>query len=107
LIRASEEFVIAVPNKQLEEDLKYFGSVHGDKVDKFRETGIESIGARHVKTPLLKEATVNFECRLEKEVDVGDHFMYIGRVVASYVNREKKVLLNMKKVDGERVYEEF
>jgi flavin reductase (DIM6/NTAB) family NADH-FMN oxidoreductase RutF len=107
LIRASEEFVIAVPNKQLQEELKYFGSVHGDKVDKFRETGIETTGARHVKTPLLKEATVNFECRLEKEVDVGDHFMYIGRVVASYVNREKKVLLNMKKVDGERVYEEF
>ncbi|RLE42730.1 hypothetical protein DRJ48_02865, partial [Candidatus Woesearchaeota archaeon] len=52
-------------------------------------------------------ATINFECKLFKEVDSGDHIIFIGKIVASYINKDKKVLLNMKKVDGKRIFEEF
>lgn len=107
LIRESKEFVIAVPNKAMEKDLRFFGSNHGDKVDKFKETGIETEKAKSLKSPLLKNATVNFECRLQQEIDAGDHFIYIGKVVAAHTNKDKKVLLSMRKVGGERVFEEF
>lgn len=107
LIHESREFVIAVPGKSLEEEVKFFGSRHGDEVDKFSETGLATSQAQFVKSPLIREATVNFECRLEKEVDSGDHIIFIGRILASYVDKDKKVLLNMKKANGERVYDEF
>jgi len=107
LIRQSKEFVIAVPNKGLEKDLLLFGSTHGDKVDKFRETGIETIPAKHVRSPLLKKATANLECALVKEVDSGDHIIFIGKILAAHCNSGKKVLMNMGKKNGKRQFKEF
>ena len=107
LIRESKEFVIAVPNKELEKELLFFGSTHGNEVDKFKETGVKIEKAKHVKSLLIKNATMNFECKLEKEIDSGDHTIFIGRVLASYLNKGKKVLLNMGRINGKRVFEEF
>jgi len=107
LIRKSQEFVVAIPNKELEEELKYFGSVHGFEIDKFAESKIETMPAQKIKPPLIKNATINFECQLFKEVDCGDHYLFIGEVLASYMDKDKKILFNMKKVDGERVYQEL
>jgi len=107
LIRKSGEFVVAVPNKEIEKELMFFGTTHGDEVDKFHETGIKTLPATTVRPPLLEDATANLECQLDKEVDVGDHILFIGRVVAAHLDENKKVLLAMKKVDGKRVFEEF
>ena len=107
LIRESKEFVIAVPNKGLEKELLFFGTTHGNEVDKFKKTGIKTEKAKHIKSPLIKDATINFECKLEKEVDAGDHIIFIGRVLASYLNKDKKVLLNMGSFEGKRIFEEF
>ncbi len=107
LIRTSKEFVVAIPNKDLEEEVKLFGSTHGNIVDKFAESKIETFAAEFVKSPLIKDATVNMECKLFKEVDAGDHYIFIGEVVAGYVDNEKKMLFNLGKIDGKRLLEEF
>lgn len=107
LVRQSQEFVIAIPNKQLEKEIEFFGSTHGNEVNKFAETGIETTKAKLIKTPLIKNATINLECKLLKEVDSGDHIIFIGEIVVSYINKHKKVLLNMKKVGGKRIFKEF
>lgn len=73
LIHESGEFVIAVPNKEIEKDLVFFGTNHGHLVDKFGKTQIKTEKAKHIRTPLLADATINFECKLIREVDVGDH----------------------------------
>ncbi len=107
LIQQSKEFVIAVPNKLLVKELEYFGSTHGNKADKFKEAKLETTKARFVKSPLIAQATINFECELFKEVDSGDHIIFIGKILASHVNEGKKILLNMKKINNKRVFEEF
>lgn len=107
LIQESKEFVIAVPNKSLAKELEYFGSTHGNVIDKFKATKIKTVKACLIKPPLIRDATINLECKLFKEVDSGDHIIFIGQVVASYLNKDKKVLLNMKAVDGQRVFKEF
>ncbi len=107
LIRESREFVIAVPNKELEDTLVLFGSTHGDEIDKFCESKVETVEAEMIRSPLLRKATINLECELVKEVDSGDHIIFIGKVLTAHADKEKKVLLNMKKVGGKRVFEEF
>jgi flavin reductase (DIM6/NTAB) family NADH-FMN oxidoreductase RutF len=107
LIRQSKEFVVAVANKELEDAVVLFGSTHGDDVDKFLESGIETEVAEFIKSPLVKKATFNFECELFKEVDCGDHVIFIGKVLSAYHNEGKKVLFNTDRVDGKRVFEEF
>jgi len=107
LIQQSKEFVIAVPNKKLQKAVEFFGSKHGNKVDKFKETKIETLKARYLKSPLIKNATVNFECKLVKKVNAGDHIIFIGKILASYINKSKKVLLNMKTIKKKRIFKEF
>ncbi len=107
LIKESKEFVIAVPNKSLEKQVRFFGSVSGREVNKFKESKIETEKAEFTKSPLIKNATINFECKLYKEVELGDHIMFIGKILASHINENKKVLFNTKKVNGKRVFEEF
>lgn len=107
LIEESKEFVIAIPNKDLEEAVKFFGSKSGRNIDKFEETNLKTEKSKYVKPPLIAEATLNYECKLLEKVDTGDHSIFIGEVVASWINKGKKVLLNMGRVGGERVFGEF
>jgi flavin reductase (DIM6/NTAB) family NADH-FMN oxidoreductase RutF len=107
LIQQSKEFVIAVPNKGLEKAVGFFGTTHGNEVDKFKRTGIKTLKAKYVKSPLLKDATINLECKLYKEINVGDNIMFIGKILAAYINPNKKILMVYKKVNGKRIYKEF
>jgi len=107
LVKQSKEFVVAIPNKKLQKALELFGSSHGDEINKFQKTKVETLKAQYLKSPLLKEATMNFECRLYKEIDSGDHIIFIGEILASYINVGKKVLLNLGKSDGKRKFKEF
>ena len=35
---------------------------------------------------VLADAVANFECKMESELETGDHVLFVGRVVASHVN---------------------
>jgi flavin reductase (DIM6/NTAB) family NADH-FMN oxidoreductase RutF len=107
LIQEVKEFVIAVPNKKLQKYINVFGTKHGNKINKFGITKIPTTKAKFIKVPLLKEATVNFECKLEKKIEAGDHFIFIGRILAAYINEKEGVLLNMGKRKGKRIFKEF
>ncbi|MFC1771036.1 flavin reductase family protein [Candidatus Margulisiibacteriota bacterium] len=96
LIHKSQEFVIAVANKEMEEDLLFFGTNHGDKVDKFSVTNILTQKATEVRTPLLSGATINFECKVIQTIDAGDHYIFLGEVLAAHLDSTKKVLINLK-----------
>lgn len=107
LIRDTKEFVIAVPNKSLEKTLNVFGTRHGDKIDKFKVTKVATQDAKHINAPLLSDATINLECKLEKELKTGDHIIFVGRVLVAYHNEGKKILLNMGRKKGKRVFQDF
>lgn len=107
LVQDTKEFVVAIPNKSLEKAIHIFGENHGDKVNKFELSKVKISKAKFVNVPLLTDATMNFECKVEKEVDSGDHILFIGKIVASWINDDKKVLINMGKKKDERVFDEF
>ncbi len=107
LIQKSKEFTIAVPNKSLEAAVEFFGATHGNEVDKFAVTGIATIPAQKIRPPLIRDATINLECILQQEVPAGDHILFIGQVVAAYINPGRKILLNMGRQNGKRIFQEF
>jgi flavin reductase (DIM6/NTAB) family NADH-FMN oxidoreductase RutF len=107
LISQSKEFVVAMPNKHLEKEINVFGSKSGKDIDKFKETGIKTSKAKFLKTPLLSEATFNHECKLIKKIDTGDHSIFVGEVVCSWINEGKKVLMSMGLINGKRSFKEF
>ncbi len=96
-IRHSKCFTIAFPSAQMAEAALFFGSRSGRDADKFAEFNAQH-GRVHCKTSpakkidsvLLADAVANFECTLESQTSVGDHIIFVGRIVASHVNTRPK-----------------
>lgn len=108
LIEQSQEFVVAIPNKKQLKAISIFGEQHGDKIDKFKISKIKTKKAKFLKTPLLAEVTLNYECQVIKKVKAGDHTIFIGKVLAAYHNEGQKILLGYgRNKKGERVFREM
>jgi flavin reductase (DIM6/NTAB) family NADH-FMN oxidoreductase RutF len=102
LIMSSGRFVVSFVNKNLEEVVKLFGSKSGRDIDKFKKSGVEFEISKDTGIPMLKDATYNFDCKLVKKVKTGDHYMFVGEILAVYKNPdEDKILFHVSKnLDG-------
>jgi flavin reductase (DIM6/NTAB) family NADH-FMN oxidoreductase RutF len=79
------EFVIALPAVDQASSMWYCGTHSGRDVDKIANTDLEVLAAAEIRTPLLKGSVANFECRLVKQMDTGDHTVFVGEVMAAHV----------------------
>jgi flavin reductase (DIM6/NTAB) family NADH-FMN oxidoreductase RutF len=60
-----------------------------DKVNALKELGFEFYKAKKIIPPMVKGAAVNIECRLYKEITLGDHITFVGEVVEASNNPDK------------------
>ncbi len=88
LIEETNEFVIVFPSEKMKDLIEYTGSCSGRNVDKFAEYGIETIKSKHVKPPLIKDAVACFECKVAGKLTAGDHTIFAGEVLASYISEK-------------------
>ncbi|HIE14529.1 TPA: flavin reductase family protein [Candidatus Bathyarchaeota archaeon] len=86
LIEETEEFVINIPTMDIVKKVLYCGKVSGRKADKFKEANLTPLPAKRVRSPIINECIGHLECNLYKKVPAGDHTLFIGRIVAAYVN---------------------
>jgi flavin reductase (DIM6/NTAB) family NADH-FMN oxidoreductase RutF len=107
LIKSSKEFVVAVANQDLLPHIEVFGRESGEGLNKFEKTKIKTLPSKHIETPLLKEATINFECTLENELDAGSSTLFLGKIMATHINKDKKILFNYGRGYGEYLFKEL
>ena len=91
LIRQNKEFVIAFPAKTMAGAALFCGTVHGHKIDKGRECGLNFAPGSKINVPILADAVANLECRLVTEYRPGNCPLIIGEVVAGHVNCDENV----------------
>jgi flavin reductase (DIM6/NTAB) family NADH-FMN oxidoreductase RutF len=91
-IRTSKEFGVNL----CASDQSILSSVAGgytgakyDKVNALKELGFEFYKAKKIIPPMVKGAAVNIECRLYKEITLGDHITFVGEVVEASNNPDK------------------
>jgi flavin reductase (DIM6/NTAB) family NADH-FMN oxidoreductase RutF len=70
LIEETEEFTVNVVPPKLKEVATYCGTVSGRDHDKFKEKGLTAIPSLKVKTPIIKECILHFECRVVYKSDL-------------------------------------
>ena len=87
-IEESREFVIAFPSSAMAKAALFFGTKSGRDMEKLKEHPVATEPAREVDSLLLSDAVANFECKLESQLDTGDHMLYVGRIIASHVNTD-------------------
>jgi flavin reductase (DIM6/NTAB) family NADH-FMN oxidoreductase RutF len=69
----------------------YTGSKY-DKIAALRELGFEFQRAKRIGVLVIKEAALNIECTLLKELPLGDHTTFVGEVIEASNNPDKAPL---------------
>lgn len=86
MLEESGEFVINLTTEKLCYATDYCGVRSGRDVDKFEEMKLTKEEAAKVNAPMIAEAPVNLECRVEKVEKLGSHHMFIARVMAVHAD---------------------
>jgi len=84
LIEKGGEFVLNVPEVSLAEQVKFCGTHSGREMDKFKEANLTPVDAEVVSVPLVGECLGHLECKVEGSYSLGDHTLFVGRVVAAH-----------------------
>ena len=90
LLRKSKVFVINFISKEFEKEVLFCGRHSGRDFDKFKETGLEKEQAKTIDCPRIKQALAYLECELIKEIEVGDHILFIAKVKKGELKRQEK-----------------
>ncbi len=94
-IRQSKEFGISICSIDQSIISSIAGGYSGseyDKINAIRELGFGFVKANKIKTLMVKDAALNIECTLYKEIIFGDHIMFIGEVIeASHSEKQPLV----------------
>jgi flavin reductase (DIM6/NTAB) family NADH-FMN oxidoreductase RutF len=88
LIKENKEFIINVVEEKFKKQIYFCGFNSGYKVDKFKETNLTPKKSKSVSVPIIDEAIAHMECKLEKIIETGDKYLFIGKVVEAYAKKE-------------------
>lgn len=100
LIRQTNEFTINIPSTSDMIKTDYCGLVSGKNTNKFKDTNYTALKSHKVKTPIIKECPYNIECKVIKEVEIGEWILVIGEIVETHVDEDK---IENKKISIEKV----
>lgn len=88
LIEEYKAFAINVPTYEQLNAVKACGSISGKDVSKWEIAKLTKERARKIDTAVIKECIAHIECLLEKKIELGDHDLFVGRVVDAYGEEE-------------------
>jgi flavin reductase (DIM6/NTAB) family NADH-FMN oxidoreductase RutF len=99
LVEETKEFVVNIPTMDIVQETLFCGRRTGRTHDKLKETRLTIMPAQMVKPPIIKECLAHLECKLERQITMGDHTLFTGRVLTAYA---KEGVFD-KKYDVEKV----
>jgi flavin reductase (DIM6/NTAB) family NADH-FMN oxidoreductase RutF len=88
MLRLSEEFALNVPSRRLMNHVQYLGTVSGRDVQKIEMAKLPTFKAQRVDVPLLEGCLAYIECSVEEVLRLGDHHLFVGKVLAAQAEGE-------------------
>jgi flavin reductase (DIM6/NTAB) family NADH-FMN oxidoreductase RutF len=85
-ILGSGEFVLSVPGAELAQAVLACGLPSTKDANRFALAGLIQSPATYIKSPLVDNCVANFECKLISKLNTGDHTLFVGEVLASWIN---------------------
>ena len=89
-INHSKCFTVTFPAENMADETLYFGTHSGHDIDKLKEVELKTQPASEIDSIIFSDAAANFECTLHDQFNVGDHIVFVGKVVAAHINTENK-----------------
>ena len=84
-IEETGEFVLAWPGVGQEQLIAQTGSITGRDVNKFEQFGLTEVDADVVGAPLVEGCAIALECVVVSQLELEDHSIFVGEVVAAHV----------------------
>jgi flavin reductase (DIM6/NTAB) family NADH-FMN oxidoreductase RutF len=81
MIRFSEEFAINIPGPALVKQTAFLGSQTGLNTNKLEAAGLELFSGQRIDAPLIEGCLAWIECGLQDVIAIGDHTLFVGKVV--------------------------
>jgi flavin reductase (DIM6/NTAB) family NADH-FMN oxidoreductase RutF len=81
MLRFAEEFALNFPGRDLLNHTHYFGAVSGENVCKLELAKLPTFRASKIGAPLIEDCLAHVECSLEDALRLGDHTLFVGRVL--------------------------
>ena len=103
LMEQTDDFSVNVPPPELRDVVAFCGSASGRDHDKFAEKGLIAVPGKKVKSPVIEQCVIHYECRVVHKNDVlkdklaseivssaypkGDfHTIYYGEILSVYAS---------------------
>jgi len=110
-LEQASDFTVNVPPRELAAAVSLCGTVSGRQHDKFQEAHLTPVPSREVRSPIIQECVVHYECRILHRNDLapgalaqavreefypsGDfHRVYFGEIVAAYADEDAGLRLS-------------
>jgi flavin reductase (DIM6/NTAB) family NADH-FMN oxidoreductase RutF len=85
LLKEVRDFGVNIPTKEQAEEVNICGTFSGRDFNKFEKANLTPMNPKLIKSILIEECPVNFECKLVAELSFGgSHDWFVGEVVAAY-----------------------
>jgi flavin reductase (DIM6/NTAB) family NADH-FMN oxidoreductase RutF len=85
-ILEKREFTVCVPSSSQSKIADFCGLVSGRDVDKPSAAGLSTAKGQFTDAPLVAEFPICMECKLMGSLKLGSHDMFVGEVVAAWVD---------------------
>ena len=71
ILEETGEFTVSIPmGKNLSKELAFCGTKSGRDYDKFKECNLTPVAAQKIKTPIIKECCLHYECKVVYKQDI-------------------------------------
>ncbi|MFH1260075.1 MAG: flavin reductase family protein [Elusimicrobiota bacterium] len=102
IIKASGEFAVNIPSREMLEKVDWCGTHSGRDFDKFKETGWKKLTAQKIAVSLIEECPVNLECRVKSSYLLGTHEIFLAEILniqieESCLDEENRIIV--KKIE--------
>lgn len=85
-LQRNREFTVnIIPASQVEAG-DFCGLVSGREVDKLVHTDLTPVAAQQVAAPLLAESPLNLECRVSREIEIGDYRLILAEILEIHID---------------------
>lgn len=81
IIRETGEFVINLTTEELLYATDYCGVKSGRDIDKYKEMNLTPLNSEKISAPGISESPVCIECKVQNELALGSHTMFVAEVV--------------------------
>ena len=81
-------FTVNIPPANRAEQADFCGMVSGSRVDKFAAAKLTPKRGEFTEAPIVVEFPVCMECRLLNVIEIGSHDLFVGEVLATWVNSD-------------------